>query len=140
MYNKKNILQPDDLTELQLEDDVVNITHCYKWKIQKKKNYYKLCRYTKIKDIQNYNDIQLLNGKVCKGNNGNEIFMPFGGCYSSIGYNGFMSYGCYWTSSLEQTSAKNAYYFFISDNEWYNIDNSLRCKGYTVRGILKKED
>jgi len=104
-----------------------------------KDDYNELIDHTKIEDVQNYKGIQLLNGKVCKGKNGNEIFMPFGGCYSSIGYNGFMSYGCYWASSLDQFNARNAFYFYISvDNDFYNVDTSERCEGYTVRGVIKK--
>ena len=75
-----------------------------------------------------------VNGYKVVGKNGNFIFLPAAGCmYYSI-LNRAGSYGLYWSSSLEASSPRNAYYVdFISGHVRRSYSN--RGDGRSVRPV-----
>ena len=133
--NSKNGLNgfTGNLTELLPEDDAAyqnKKLYNFKFHIPTKEQCEELIKYTKNYWIKNYdpnktihnpkNDggITKLNGRVFEGKNGNRIFIPSAGFYSSNSVRYGIDLGCsLWSSSLCLDNSDSAYYLY------FDLDN-----------------
>ena len=137
----KNLIkynEEDNLTELQFIDDAATQNmhlHNFKFKMPAKADFEELLKHATNKWIENYQNIDKLNGILFKGKNGNELFMPAVSCSGSSGEIGMK--GRYWSSSLYADSPVRAWYFYFYD-EGVRIGDYPRCRGFNVRPVLMK--
>ena len=126
----------DNLKTLELMDDVAHLEFGGDWHMPDSKLLCELMLYTNNEWVENYNDIEGLNGRVFTSKvNGNTLFIPAAGsCYGS----GFLDVGsfCYlWSSSLHLGDPNNAYYLgFNSNNICMNYYD--RFLGFSVCPVL----
>ena len=137
----KNLIkynEEDNLTELQFIDDAATQNmhlHNFKFKMPAKADFEELLKHATNKWIENYQNIDKLNGILFKGKNGNELFMPAVACSDSSGEIGMK--GRYWSSSLYADNPLRAWYFYLYD-EGVRIGDYPRCRGFNVRPVLMK--
>ena len=130
--------EEDHLNKLQFMDDAAyqNIhLHDFKFHIPTKEQFEELLKYTTNKWIENYQNIDGLNGRLFKGENGNELFMPAAGSYDNSNLNDVSYYGNYWSSSLYIDNHRRAWHLYFDDEE-IDILSSARCNGFNVRPVL----
>jgi uncharacterized protein (TIGR02145 family) len=79
-----------------------------------------------------------VSGYVVKATNGNYIFLPLAGYYSSSGSYNKSSYGYYWSSSISKSKPNCAWNMQLqkSDATHYRCTN-LRCKGLSIRPVRR---
>ena len=123
-YNSNSSLGSiDNIKELELSDDIINITYGNGWHIPSASDVSELLSTSNTtKSIQN-NYIQITS-KI----NGNKLFFP---------RNRAM-----WTSSLRTTNnaSSSAYILTVTNEEgtiYFELDDDSRCIGYCVRGVKK---
>ena len=77
------------------------------------------------------------NGMLVTSNvNGNQILLPAAGCRSDADLDFAGSYGCYWSSSLHESSSRSArYVLFYSGRVLRNSD--YRYFGHSVRPVTE---
>ena len=141
-----------NLTELQPQDDAAyQNTHlyAYTYRTPTKANWEELIKYATPENIQNFNDIDGLNGTVFRGKNGTELFLPKAGYYNDksnykLSYDG--TYGEYWSSTLyvfdeqddEHEVYDDAYLVTIDNINMPNIHHWDRYDGYSIRPVFTK--
>ena len=140
----------DNLTELQLEDDVAyqnQKLHNYKFHIPTKEQCEELINYTKNYWVKNYspnklihnpkNDggIKRLNGKIFEGKNGNQLFIPAAGCRSDYDIDFVGCYCVLWSLSLGLDNSDSAYYLCIGSDD-INIYTNYRYFGYSIHSVV----
>ena len=78
-------------------------------------------------------------GMIVTSTNGNSIFLPFAGYFSSnpeIGVSEFGSTGLHWSSTLDFDSAVAGMLSFYSGGDDTYVSNSIRCEGLTIRPVF----
>ena len=138
----------DNLTQLLPEDDVAYQNkkfYNYKFHIPTKEQCEELKNYTISYWVKNYNPnktkhnsdggaIHGLNGKVFKGKNGNQLFIPAAGYYSTgLNNAGFV---CYLQSCSLQISDPRDGYQLILYSSNINLTPSYRFFGFSVRPVI----
>lgn len=121
----------DNLTELELADDAAYMTRSRQWRIPTDEQLQELlneCTWT-------WTTLNGINGYEVKGSNGNAIFLPAAGVYSSEGYEREGSYVSFWTRSLYQSSTYNALLLSAWDNSEPSLTYGLRYYGRTIRPV-----
>ncbi len=125
-----NYVAVDNKTTLEPADDVATVNWGGSWRMPTTEEQYELrdnCTWT-------WTTLNGVNGYRVTGPNGNSIFLPAAGyCVGrKVSYRG--SYGCYWSSSLANSSS--AYYLDTSSTSCgWGYDS--RCYGRTVRPVLE---
>lgn len=76
-----------------------------------------------------------VKGYKVTGSNGNSIFLPFAG-YRYGAQAGTVSYGLYWTSSLNKDNSAYAYYLYFNDGG-YDVSSGYRYFGQSVRPVCE---
>ena len=133
----------DDLTQLLPEDDAAyQNMHLYNFKfhIPTKEQSQELVKYTTNKPVENYKNIQGLNGiEFTSKINEQVLFIPFAGYYDNIGIQMVSREGCIWTSDVCLYPPYCAWR--LSLNKQYQdrpIVNEYgsRCNGYSIRPVI----
>ena len=127
---------PDNKLVLDLEDDIANINMGGDWNMPTEKQVQELIDNTTSEWVEDYNDIQGLNGRLLTSKtNDNTLFIPAAGYQSS---NSVFRIGIVigiWSSTLSIINPYAAYYL-LSDNEYISIGSSYRNRGIPVRGVM----
>lgn len=95
----------DHLSILLPEDDAASVTLGGEWRLPRESEFYELIKQCKWSSVE--------KGMIVEGPNGNEVFIPYTGCYMEDSVQS-TSRGYYWTS----TNVDNSYGFF------YGFENS----------------
>ena len=121
----------DNRTVLLPEDDAATANLGTDWRMPTKEEWQELLQYTTV----TWTTRNGVNGQLFIADNGNSLFLPAAGYYSSSYLNLLGDRGHYWSSSLSTIDPTCAYGFgFNSDNSYiYNSDN--RCYGLPVRAV-----
>lgn len=132
----------DDLTQLELEDDVAyqnfHIDNL-KFIIPSKDQFKELKDCTTSEWVENYHDVEGLNGRVFKSIiNDNELFIPAAGYYgeSSLELIKSESHAYVWTSSLHLNGDPTCAYSFHFSKDNFYVASCGRYIGATIRPIL----
>ena len=137
-----NGVKPDNLTVLQDIDDVAAQTDKLPLSVKMPtvEQLGELMEYTTNKNVENYQGISGLNGRIftSKANN-NEIFIPAAGyrAGSSYSYSGRGSNCFLWSSSLSSSGQKYAVALGFYSSACY-LDTYARHFGFSVRSVLIK--
>ena len=104
-----------------------------------KEQFEELLEYTENKPVENYNNINGLNGiELTSKINGNKLFLPASGFDGSSYYQGI--FGGFW-SRTEEPKFKNGAYsliFNLSVEPYsFKIDSSYKYAGFYIRPIIK---
>lgn len=139
----------DGITTLLPEDDAATQNWGTKWRMPTKEEIQELIDNCEWIHTKRYNGI-MVTGYILKGKNGNSVFLPLAGYYSSVlddyGFpEGFGdTYMEYWTSSLKSTNSNIAFVygtgghtFSSSTAEFEIIDTSHRCNGAPIRAVQR---
>lgn len=131
----------DNFIKLQNDDDAayqnMHIGN-YKFHIPTKQDFEELLEYTTNEYIENYNDIEGLNGILFKGTeNKNELFFPATGFHYDTNDCNVGFEGDYWSSSLNTNNPNEAWYLHCY-YEKIRINCSERDSGYKIRAITKQ--
>ena len=127
---------PDNITTLDPEDDAATQIMGSEWRMPTKAEFNELLSGTTNEWVTNYKGTGVSGRKFTSRANGNSIFIPaagncFGGLVNSVGYHGYV-----WSSSLNTSAPKDAWYLFLSsDNSRMNVNQ--RDSGQPVRGVRK---
>ena len=144
----------DNLTKLQLEDDVAYQTkklYNYKFHIPTKEQCEELINYTNNYWVKNYdpnkikhnpkNDKGLkgLNGQVFEGKNGNQLFIPAAGYdFHSANIDEVGSICHLRTSNLDLADPDFACSMCI-DSDYIYMSYGIRCFGFSVRPVINNK-
>lgn len=125
--------QPDNLSELQPEDDIATYMLGKEYSIPTKDDYKELIKNTKIKWIRGYNGIKDLSGIefINKIDEDKRIFIPCTRNFQVLS-------GLYWTSSLEVDECDQAGTFIIIGASPY-VSQMHRCAKAMVRAIFRNK-
>lgn len=129
-FTKYNVT--DGKTQLDLSDDVAHIRMKGNWRMPTKEELNELftqCTWT-------WTTQNKVNGYKVIGPNGNSIFLPAAGSFHNnaptiVNVNIFC---CYWSSSLH--SDDKMYAYDLNPEDFNKKDNSYRCNGQSVRGVM----
>ncbi len=80
-------------------------------------------------------------GYTVTGKNGNSIFLPMGGYRRYLNLDRGESCGCYWSSTISQFSAANAYYLTFDINVTSGnarINEEERIFGFNIRAVTNE--
>ena len=126
----------DNLKILELSDDVAHSEFGGDWHMPDSKLLCELMIYTDNEWVENYNNIDGLNGRVFTSKvNGNTLFIPAAGYRNGSDINEVGSICYLWSSSLRLDYPCDAYnLYFRSDDITMNYD--YRCIGYSVYPVL----
>ena len=117
----------DNLTTLLSEDDAVVANWAGNWRMPTQAEWQELLdNTTSIWTTQNG-----INGRLFTASNGNTLFLPDAGAYSSIG---FLGGGSYWSSSLN-TDTPNCARGLGFNSEVCGMSNASRDIGKPVRAV-----
>ena len=132
-YTEDNYTYSDNPTTLPSEADAVAVNWGGEWITPTVDDLEEL----KNNCTSEWTSINGVYGRVFTAQNGNSIFMPAAGRFTStLGSAG--TYGDYWSSSLYTDNTVNAsYIYFNSTYTNATVSNSVRYYGYTVRGIYR---
>ena len=78
------------------------------------------------------------SGYTVKGKNGNSIFLPLGGYRHYLNLDRGSSCGCYWSASISQNSAADAYYLTFEINTTsgnVRVSKEERIYGFNIRAV-----
>ena len=145
-----NKMYTDNLTRLQPEDDVAyQNMHLYNYKFHMptKEQFEELKKYTTNKQVDGYEingkKIIDLNGRLFKGRNGNELFIPAAGWYNDSVLRGIGKDGCLWSSDLNLVQPNLVQFFSFYTNKGVNMSTDgvymsscSRSQGLTVRPVI----
>lgn len=126
----------DNLKILELTDDVAHSEFGGDWHMPDSKLLYELILYTDNEWVENYNDIEGLNGRVFTSKvNGNTLFIPAAGYRYGSDINVVGSGCALWSSSLGLGSPDRACYLGFNS---FSIDMSCydRFFGFSVCPVL----
>ena len=107
------------------------------WRMPTQTDFDELLSGTTNEWIADYNGTGVKGWKfTSKTDTSKYIFIPATG-YCNFGSVGLVGRSGYvWSSSLNTSDPKNAWYLNFNSGKC-NIDNSLRCNGFSVRGVRK---
>ena len=126
----------DNLKTLELMDDVAHLEFGGDWHMPDSKLLCELMLYTNNEWVENYNDIEGLNGRVFTSKvNGNTLFIPAAGCRSGSAISDVGSFCRLWSSRLYLGNPRYACYLYFSSSNIY-IDNDDRFSGFSVCPVL----
>ena len=133
---------PDNLVKLLPEDDaaIQNNHTSLSQQMPSKQQFQELMINCKFTWIQNYQNVEGLNGELFTGPNGKQIFFPAAGrmWQKNINYSGEECF--LWTIDLHPTDSMYALYFHFNNVKSYELDTvcraSDRAVGLTVRPVL----
>lgn len=126
----------DNKIELELIDDVARKSFGGDWRIPSLGLYVELLSYTTNEWIENYNNIERLNGRVFTSKiNGNTLFIPAAGYRNGSGIYDVGSFCRLWSSCLSLGYPYNAYRLSFDSNDIYMYDND-RFQGFCVCPVL----
>ena len=120
----------DNKTVLDPEDDVAHVKWGGSWRMPTRAEQDELltkCTWT-------WTTQNGVAGHKVTGTNGNSIFLPAAGYRNGASLFDGGSYGSYWSSSLNGSSAAYFLYFFRDYFDWYNVS---RYEGFSVRPVSK---
>ena len=123
----------DNKTVLDPEDDVAHVKWGGSWRMPTSAEVEELCNNCTCSSTT----LNGVNGYRVTGPNGNSIFLPAAGWRDGIGVGFRGGDGFYWSSSLDSdnsNSSNSAYYLDFYDGG-YDLDNSGRCDGQSVRPV-----
>ena len=125
----------DNIETLEAKDDAATQFMGDGWRMPTKADLQELSVNTDSEWVTNYNGSGV-NGYKFTSSNGNSIFIPAAGnCYNGsvhdVGYNGGV-----WSSSLNTSASKDAWYLFLSSGDCRMRVNQ-RDSGQPVRGVRK---
>ena len=138
-------MQPDNITHLLPEDDIAynsKIFKDYKFNIPTKKQIEELIEFTEpdYVKIQNYdknNKLQTIDGAILKSKiNGNVIFLPAAGFYTSNTTSSEGNMGIYWSSDLSDDTFKSYALSFNTLLKAIKIVKTNRLYGFPIRPII----
>lgn len=141
LRNSNAIKYGDVHTKLELSDDIAYITYSampneYICHIPNREQISELYNNTHRKWIENYNNVQGLNGiEFTSDKNNNKIFFPAGGFYEGDVLNNIGSKCYYWTSELCFFNENG--YAFILDEQNNIISNENPWFGYNIRPVIE---
>ena len=126
----------DDLTQLVPEDDVATQTNST-WRMPTKEDFEELIAGTTSSWVENYNDIEGLNGQVFTSKvNGNTLFIPASGAHVGSDIKNIGSSCSLWTSSFYLSHPNSAYDLYFNNSGYIDASGYVnRCTGYSVRPI-----
>lgn len=122
----------DNLTVLQPMDDATTANWGSGWRMPTSKQWRELSDNTTV----TWTTQNSVKGRKFTASNGNSLFLPSSGYYdgSSLGYGG--SYGCYWSSLLNDEYPGQAWYFYFdSGDDYYVYHGGNRYNGRSVRAV-----
>ncbi len=117
----------DGLTELKGSDDPVSTMYGYYYSIPTKEEWDEL--------IANCKWQRHMNGVVARGPNGNILYFPLAGYWSGYELNDAGSEGYYWSSTLDEYSPDDAWFFYVGPNKHVSYDY-YRSQGRSIRPVL----
>lgn len=120
----------DDKSVLELEDDVAHVEWGANWRLPSYAEFSELiskCKWTW--DVKNGINGYMITSEV----NGNSIFLPTAGHYTSEGLGNVGLNGYYWTNSIQVTPS-NAVGLYFNSNTIGHLTSS-RCQGNSVRAV-----
>lgn len=122
----------DDLVQLELDDDAAHVNWGGSWRMPTSEEYAELINssYT-TREWTTFNDVNgiLITSKA----NGNSIFLPAAGYYSS-GKNSLVNRGQYWSSSLYPASSSYARFLEFYDT-FCSVLNNTRVHASSIRPV-----
>ena len=132
----------DELTQLVSEDDVATVSYGGNWRMPTKAECEELLAGTTTRWVENYNNIEGLNGRVFTSKvNGNTLFMPAAGYYDGSRIDNIGFDGSFWSSSLELDAPDCAYFLvYYADSVGENIiavSAGGRDEGFSIRPVCK---
>ncbi len=126
----------DDLVQLELDDDAAHVIWGGSWRMPTSEEYAELINssYT-TREWTTFNDVNgiLITSKA----NGNSIFLPAAGYYSS-GKNSLVNRGQYWSSSLYTASSSYARFLEFYDT-FCSMLNNTRVHASSIRPVRERE-
>ena len=128
----KNTICPDGI--LAKDYDVANKVLGGTWRMPTKEEFDALCSLTKTWKTD-YNNSGI-NGYLFTDKNGNSIFLPAAGYGDDTDFENVDGIGgCYWSSSLEDTSNQEAYYLCFTCEVGASTVSDGRFYGHPVRPV-----
>lgn len=127
----------DSLTVLQPEDDAATVRWGSDWCMPTREQWYELRDNTTI----TYTTIRGVNGCLCTGRNGQNIFLPCAGWHIYGNAADVGEEGHYWSSSIDPTHTTSAIGFGIlhpqanDPDDFYYVSTSARCQGRSIRAV-----
>ncbi len=128
----------DNKTTLDPSDDAAHVNWGGDWRMPTKSEQDELLDECTWTWTDNYNNTGVA-GCIVTGTNGNSIFLPAAGyraeyaTFCDVGV-----YGCYWSSSLNESYPNRSYYLdFGSDS--YDEYRNYRCYGRSVRPVCSPQ-
>lgn len=123
----------DHIQTLELVDDVANTEWGGDWRMPTNEEWYELA----VSCTWVWTSRNGINGYEVIADNGNSIFLPAAGSknYSTL----FNANACgyYWSSSLYEAKANNAYHLYF-DSTTGNTTYRYRYYGHTIRAVYPK--
>ncbi|MBO7562861.1 MAG: Ig-like domain-containing protein [Bacteroidales bacterium] len=127
----------DNLTTLELADDVANVKLHGNWRMPTKdemKDLVEKCKW----DWLSFNGVRgyLVTSKI----NGNSIFLPAAGYHIGPVLEAAGSIGEYWSSSLGDEWSDSSFSVFFQPSNfatWLSLGTTYRCCGYPIRPVTK---
>ena len=123
----------DNKTVLDPEDDAATVNWGGAWRMptdEEMTELRTLCKRT-------WTTQNGVNGYKFVGPNGNSIFLPAAGHMGGTSLINVGSYGDYWSSSLNTSKPRSAYYVFFNSSYVYRSYNDPRYYGYSVRPVCQ---
>lgn len=140
-YCNKSILGnegfTDNLTVLELEDDVAHQYMGGAWRIPTKEEYQKLLDFCDTEWTENYNQTGV-SGNIfkLKTNKSKQLFLPALDCYMNSNTYGINSY---WSSSLYTNTCQSAYSLTFSSQKKYIDSICRRGYGLPIIGFIPND-
>lgn len=104
------------------------------WRMPSKADFIELVNNTTNAWVTNYQGINGLNGRLFTATNGNTLFFPAAGAYSSATLYVLGSDGHYWSSSY--TNSEQAYYLGFNDSDVFSDSAFERILGISIRPVI----
>ena len=132
-YTMTKYCAVDNKTTLELTDDVARINWGGNWRMPTSDEV------SELMDTNNctweWTTQNGVNGyKVTSNINGNSIFLPAAGYYTSGNFSKAGSSGYYWSSSLYASNSGYAYYMYFNTS-YVDCYSYYRCYGQSVRPV-----
>ena len=125
----------DGKTTLDPEDDAATQIMGGKWRMPTQTDFQELIDNTTNKWVDNFNNSGV-SGMKFTGSNGNSIFIPTSGYRSESTFGGQGNSAIVWSSSLNKDVSTHAFRLLFRSGFISADASSIRCNGYTVRGVL----
>ena len=126
----------DGKTTLDPEDDAATQIMGGKWRMPTQTDFQELINNTTNKWVDNFNNSGV-SGMKFTGSNGNSIFIPNSGYREGSSFNFQGNRAIVWSSSLDKDTSTHAFRLLFRSDFISADGTSIRCNGYTVRGVRK---